>query len=64
MFDRSLLNRIYFCIYNPDPAKDDANFREAKKIWKEYALILSRNYRVVYQNSFLAHIRYMVEIKR
>lgn len=64
MFDRALLNRIYFCVYNPDPAKYDANFREAKKIWKEYALILSRNHRVVYQNSFLAHIRYMVEIKR
>lgn len=64
MFDRSLLNQIYLCIYNPNPAKHNKNFNEAMDIWRGYRLSLSRNHRVVYQNSFLAHIRYMAEIIR
>lgn len=63
LFDKSLLRKIYLCIYIPDGERG-RQIRTAKRILEKYRNIFKRNSRATYQNSAAAHIRFVMEIVR
>lgn len=62
MFEMSNLECIEFFVYDVDKNKCKQNFEYANKILKKYQTKFSEGKRVVYQNSFIAHFRYLKDI--
>lgn len=59
LFSMSDLEKIYFCVYNPDSS---AHAESACKILQKYNKYFAKNKKVVYQNSCIAQFRYLMEI--
>ena len=61
LFDKALLKKIYICVYNPR-VQGNTEVKEVEKIWNRYRKIFAANQKAVYQNSLVAHVRYLSEI--
>lgn len=64
LFNQSAIKKIYICIYDANPAKQTARYRLAGEIWKGYEKILRYDHKVVVQNTWMAHFRYIQEIRK
>lgn len=64
LFEMRELENIYFYIYDENPKECRKNEKLANEIWGKYRLSFRNDGKVVFQNSFFAHVRYMNEIIR
>ncbi len=64
LFAMSSLEHIYFYIYDGNGETCNKNFKTAERVWNGYKPLFRNGKKVVFQNSFMAHIRYMNEIMR
>lgn len=64
LFELGKLRNIYFYIYDDNPKEWQKNYRYAEEVLNRYNLLFRNDKKVVFQNSFMAQIRYMNEIIR
>ncbi len=64
LFNQSAIQKIYICIYGKDSADQTDRYRLAGKVWKSYEKILRYDHKVVMQNTWMAHFRYIQEIRK
>lgn len=62
LFNQSTIEKIYICIYDKNDAIQADRYRLAGKVWKSYEKILRYDHKVVVQNTWMAHCRYIREI--
>lgn len=62
-FEMSELKKVYLFIYHQTAERKEDYFQCAQQTLQKYRPILKRNRRVVYQSSFVAHLRYWKEIR-
>jgi len=64
LFEMSSLDTIYLYIYDKDAEKCKQNYKTADRIFCKYKKLFRNDRKVVFQDSFTAHIRYLFEIIR
>lgn len=64
LFAMSSLDNIYFYIYDDNAEECKKNFKIANRVFNKYKPLFREDRKVVFQNSFMAHMRYLNEIIR
>ena len=64
LFNQSAIQKIYICIYSADAGERTARYRLAGEVWKSYEKILRYDHKVVMQHTWMAHFRYIQEIRK
>lgn len=64
LFNQSMIQKIYLCIYSSDPVEAGERYQAAAKIWNKYQKIFEDDEKTVVQNTLLAHLRYIREIAK
>ena len=64
LFDMTAIQTIYFCVYDADEEIYERNISSIGQIWNKYKKTVLENKKIVYQNSIIAHFRYLLEIVR
>lgn len=64
LFEMRELNNIYYYIYEKDPKECRKYKKIADEVLHKYKPLFRNGKKVVFQNSFIAHVRYMNEVIR
>lgn len=62
LFNMAAIEEVFFCIYNDTKKEQYQNSCYAGKILEKYRRCFEKEKKVTYQNSLMAHMRYMMEI--
>lgn len=64
LFNKSSFEKIYLYVYDAEESRLSGNGKKAEKILNNYKRVFFKDNKVVYQNSAIAHFRYLMEVCR